>query len=88
MKLRGLICLRQEGISVFKERMGLAAYWFKKVIGPQFDVPKYQDNDDSDCADEELSDIEEENGGSEEDDDVEVESGIPILDSLVDSLSV
>ena len=88
MKLRGLICLRQEGISLFKERMGLAAYWFKKVIGPQFDVPKDQDNGDSDGADEEPSDIEEEQGGSEEEDDIEPEGYISILDSVVDTLSV
>lgn len=70
---------------LFKERLGLAAYWFKKVLGPNFDVPREgEDDGDSDNAD--ASDIENDHDGSEEEDETQIESDIIVLDSIADGL--
>lgn len=86
MKLQGLICLRQKGVMLFKERLGLAAYWFKKVLGPNFDVPREREDDNDDDADD--SDIENDHDGSEEEDETQIESEIIVLDSVTDGICI
>eukprot|EP00112_Aurelia_sp_Birch-Aquarium-sp1_P005752 Seg1652.5 transcript_id=Seg1652.5/GoldUCD/mRNA.D3Y31 product="hypothetical protein" protein_id=Seg1652.5/GoldUCD/D3Y31 len=86
MKLQGLICLRQKGVMLFKERLGLAAYWFKKVLGPNFDVPREREDDNDDDADD--SDIENHHDGSEEEDETQIESEIIVLDSVTDGICI
>ena len=90
MKLQGLICLRQKGLMLFKERLGLAASWFKKVPGPNFDVPRERenDNDDDEDNDADASDIENDHDSSEEEDEAKMESNIVVLDSVTDGLCI
>ncbi len=87
MKMRGLVCLRQGGISVFKERLRTAAHLFKNVIGPRIQVPNEQGRTNYGSGSGKGPDFEEEpdfdeeldfDSGEEDEGDVELEDSIAV----------
>ena len=86
-KLHGLLSLRRKGISRCKTQLGLGAYWFKKVLGNDFDVDADLELSGNPDDEEDISDDEDVNQELKDnylEEDEQVIGSFSVLDSIVE----